>query len=515
MKRLSWAIFLATVVSAYAQTQERKIINDAAEALGGKDRILLVKAIKVEGYGQLAYQNGGGNPTGSPDAPQKWINTNGVERWFDLEHSRMRLKQRLVQDFVFAYARNMTGISVNQVLDGDIAYNVAPDGRAVRATEAAARERRIAMLNNPVVLIRTALEPAAKLAHPRTSGNLQIVDLTTPKGDQLTLAVNSATHLPAWVSWVGPNTNLGDITFRTSWVGYTPEKGVMLPIGYNTTSDWRNVVQDKLYVDKNSVDVPVDDLAAPDAVKSVSPPNPQMNVQVIPVAKGIWFLKGTIGNSTLFEFDDHLTLFEAYANEAMAKAIIDKARTVVPSKPLTEVIISHHHFDHTGGLRTAVAEGLTIISQRGNEAIFREMTSRPAKLFPDELGKNPKPLKFKPVDDKLVLKDNSMEVVIYRVIANNHMPLGVMAYVPRDRLVAEGDLVDEGWDIVFWGNSYPDTVKYWNLQVEKDLPVHGNIHTYPEVIDFLKKQTANAQKLCDKVEAAGLSMQGCPVRQTF
>jgi len=250
-------------------------------------------------------------------------------------------------------------------------------------------------------------------------------------------------------------------------------------------------------------------------VKSASPVTPQMNVQVIPMAKGIWFLKGTIGNSTLFEFADHLTLFEAYANEAMAKAIIDKARTVVPGKPLTEVIISHHHFDHTGGLRTAVAEGLTVISHRGNEQIFREMAARPAKLFPDELGKNPKPLKFKAVDDKLVLKDNSMEVVIYRVIANNHMPLGVMAYVPRDRLVAEGDLVDEGWDIVFWGNSYPDTVKYWNLQVDKDLPVHGNIHTYPEVIDYLKKQTANAQKLCDRVEAAGLSMQGCPVRQVF
>jgi hypothetical protein len=31
------------------------------------------------------------------------------------------------------------------------------------------------------------------------------------------------------------------------------------------------------------------------------------------------------------------------------------------------------------------------------------------------------------------------------------------------------------------------------------------------VLELLRKQVANAQALCQKVEAAGLSMQGCPV----
>jgi len=139
------------------------------------------------------------------------------------------------------------------------------------------------------------------------------------------------------------------------------------------------------------------------------------------------------------------------------------------------------------------------------------MTSRPATRFPDALGKNPKPIKIVPVDDRLILKESSMEVHIYRVMANNHMANAVFAYVPRDRLVAEGDLVDEGWDIVWWGNSYPDSVNYWKIQVDKDLPVHGNIHTYQEVLGMLRKQAANAQALCQKVEAAGLSLQGCPL----
>ncbi|HYR82929.1 MAG TPA: MBL fold metallo-hydrolase [Terriglobia bacterium] len=516
MRRLLIVLALY-VVSAYGQTPEVNVIARAAEALGGKNRILALKTLTIHGYGQQAYQNGGGNITASPDAPQKWVNVNGLQRTIDLEHGRMRLQQRLVQDFVFAYARNMNGDTrVHQVLDGDIAYNIGADGRPVRAAEAAVRTRRVDMLGNPVSIVRAALDPGTKLNNLRKEGDRQVLDLATARGDKLTLAIDGETYLPAWVSWVGPDNNLGDVTYRTYFVGYQVEKGVMLPAGYNTTMNFRNVVWNKLYVDRNVVDGPVEDMTAPAAVKSApSPSPPQLNVEAIPVAKGVWYLRGAGGNSTLFEFDDHLTMFEAYGSEANAKANIDKARSVVPGKPLTEVIVSHHHFDHSGGLRTAVAERLAIITHRGNVDLFKEMASRPATQFPDALARNPKPIKIRAVDDHLVLKDKSMEVHVYRVISNSHMANGIFAYAPAARVVAEGDLVDEGWDIVWWGNSYPDSVNYWKLQVDRGLPVHGNMHTYAEVIELLKKQTRNAQDLCDRVEKAHLAMQGCPVTNVF
>ena len=90
-----------------------------------------------------------------------------------------------------------------------------------------------------------------------------------------------------------------------------------------------------------------------------------------------------------------------------AKAVIAYARTLVPGKPVTQMIVSHHHFDHTAGLRQAVAEGLTIISRRANEGIFQVMTAHPAADFLDDLAKSKKTLKFTPVDEKLRLSDET------------------------------------------------------------------------------------------------------------
>lgn len=504
--------FVLLVPGLFAQSAEMQVVNKAAQALGGKQGIMSLHTLKVEGYGQYAHQNGGGNLTGSVDAPQKWVDINGQVRTFDLDHGRMRMEERLMQDFVFPRENYMTGtVKVHQVLDGDIAYDVN-DGKPRRASEMAAWTRRIEMLNNPLVLIRTALDSASKLSKLRNEGANQVVDMVTAKGDRVTFAVDKESGFPAWMSWIGPDVNLGDVTYKTYWVGYQIYDGVYQPTGYNTMQDWRNVPWTKLYVARVTVDVPIGDLAAPAEVKASPLPTPRvLNPVAVPIAKGIWYLQGAGGNSALYEFADHLTMFEVYGSEANALANIQLARRTVPNKPLTEVIISHNHFDHSGGLRAAVAEGLTIVTHKGNEQLFRESASRPAKEFPDALGRSMKPIKFKLVDDHLVLKDNTMQVDVYRVISNNHMPHGVFAYAPSAKAVAEGDLSDQAWDIVWWGDSYPASMKYWKLDVEKNLPVHGAVHTYREVIDSLARQTKRAQELCAKVDAAGLSMRGCPL----
>ena len=89
------------------------------------------------------------------------------------------------------------------------------------------------------------------------------MDVVTSEGDRFTMAIDRSTQLPSWISWVAQNENLGDVAFRLHFTGYLPVKGVMLPTGFNRMIDFRNISQSKLYVDTNTVDGLIPDLAAP------------------------------------------------------------------------------------------------------------------------------------------------------------------------------------------------------------------------------------------------------------
>jgi hypothetical protein len=105
-------------------------------------------------------------------------------------------------------------------------------------------------------------------------------------------------------------------------------------------------------------------------------------VTPIKVADHVWFMNG----NTFFEFDDHLHHGRGQPSRRGTPVDSRDVNGLVPGKRVTQVIQTHHHFDHSVGLRAAVAQGLTIISRRGNEGIFREVAARPATVFPDALG---------------------------------------------------------------------------------------------------------------------------------
>ncbi|MGA2878521.1 MAG: MBL fold metallo-hydrolase [Bryobacteraceae bacterium] len=469
------SIILALNAIAFGQPAGRKAIDSAADALGGKDRILAIQTLTIEGSG--IAPNIGQNPFPEGPLPTWWIPE--FKRGIDLVHHRARTQQHRIGMFPFALS---TDIRQTQSLDGDVAFNTAPDGRAQRASDTAATDRRIEMLATPVTVVRAALDPGAKLGVPHKKGRQELLGITTAQGDKLTLALDGTTHLPMSVSWMTSSENLGDVVNTTSFEDYETVGGIQLPKRYVTTIDFRGWTSGDFSVSKNIVDGDAGDLAAPAAVKSAAAPGPPpISVDVQQVAKGVWWLSGT-GNafSILFEFDDHLTLFEAPTSEARTKAVIDKARATVPNKPLTEVIVTHHHFDHTGGLRTAVAEGLTVISHQGNEGIFKEMTSRKATVKPDLLTKSGKTLKFRGMGDTLVLKDNSMEVDLFRLHDNTHSPYLIAAYLPGDNLLVQGDLIDMGWTQHPWAENYRQNLAMRKIHFAKDIPVHGRIATFDE-----------------------------------
>ena len=117
-------------------------------------------------------------------------------------------------------------------------------------------------------------------------------------------------------------------------------------------------------------------------------PAPPPNVTAEPIGEGVWFLAGQSHHSVLVEFSDHLMLIEAPQSEARTLAVIAKARELKPDKPLTQLVTTHHHFDHTGGMRAAIAEGLSVITH-ARQRLCRDDGEAPAHIQPDVLSKSP------------------------------------------------------------------------------------------------------------------------------
>ncbi len=193
------------------------------------------------------------------------------------------------------------------------------------------------------------------------------------------------------------------------------------------------------------------------------------------VAPGVWLLAGQSHHSALIEFSDHLMLVDAPQSEARTLAVIARAKETVPNKPITQLVTTHHHFDHTAGIRAAIAEGADVITQAGNKEWVTRMASRPHTLQPDALSKNPTRLVVETVDDQREIKDQTQIVNLYHVAGNPHSDTMLMVYVPRDRILIEVDAFGAGSAVYPYAANLLENVRKRKLRVDRIVPLHGPI----------------------------------------
>src|SRR5206468_8108275 len=91
------------------------------------------------------------------------------------------------------------------------------------------------------------------------------------------------------------------------------------------------------------------------------PAKPAVNVQRL--ADGVLYLTAAGISSWAVEFKDYVVAVEGPNGEARSLAVNEEIQKRIPNKPIKYVVNTHAHYDHAGGLRTYVAQGITVRSE--------------------------------------------------------------------------------------------------------------------------------------------------------
>ena len=451
---------------------EQQFIDDAMRAVGGRARVEAVKTIVIEGTG-VNYNLG---QDMKPEAATQQFAISGYKRQIDVEKGGQRVEQTRTPKF--AYFQGPQPQVQIQVLDGDIGFNVGANGAATRlGTATAERDRRTDYFHHPITALKAATVPLTTISNVRTVGSVRQADFAF-RDRAWTMTIDAA-GLPLSIATRTYHPNLGDVVMTTTFADYQDVNGLKLPAKLTGKVDEFTTYEIQASKQATDADV-ITGSAPPEMVKPVAPAPP--NVTVTPIGKGVWLLAGQSHHSVLVEFADHLMLIEAPQSEARTLAVLAKAKETVPKKPLQQLVTTHHHFDHTAGMRAAIAEGMTVITQAGNKEWVENMARRPHTLQPDVLAKNATRLVVETVDAEREVKDQTMTVMLYHVAGNPHSDTMLMAYIPRDRVLIEVDAFSPGAAVNPYTANLLENIQQRKLRVDKIVPLHGTIAPFAELV---------------------------------
>jgi glyoxylase-like metal-dependent hydrolase (beta-lactamase superfamily II) len=251
---------------------------------------------------------------------------------------------------------------------------------------------------------------------------------------------NLVERVDTWVE----NPIFGDMLVKTTYSDYRDNNGLKYPTTTVQERGGHPIFESQILgVAANPADI-----AALTAIPAGGPGGPPggppggaQGPASVKLADGVWHLRGAY-NALAVEFKDYVVVFEpGPQSEARAQAIIAETKKVIPGKPIRYGVISHHHFDHTGGITGVVAEGITIVTPEVNRAFLTRALAAPRTLAPDAMSKSGKAAKFETMTtDKKVFTDGSRSFEIHQIKGLPHADGLVVGWLPKEKILVYADM---------------------------------------------------------------------------
>lgn len=495
LKRGLLAVVLIVSLSSVTMAQDaRTVIANASRAMGADN----LKSIQYSGTGWNAAPGQSFSP--ADDWPRFDITAYTRTIDYDAKTSYEDLTRR--QGNNPPRGGGGTPLQGDQraisVVNGNYAWNV--NGANVAPQPAAAELRQLDIWLSPHGFLKAAATATNATATRMTleGRKMTIVSFTLNNKYRVNGHITDQNLVDRVQTWVA-NPIFGDMVYEHRYTEYKDYNGVKFPGVLHSHQGDPSIFPGHNWMEIRPAAVQVNGPAAAvaitDAVRNAGIPPVRTESQQL--AQGVWLIAGGSHNSVLVEFRDFLTVIEAPQDETRSLAVIAEVERLVPNKPIQYVVNTHHHFDHSGGLRTYVAQGATVITHEENKDFYQRVFFYPSPrtVQPDRLSMlNPwfaanRNRSIQTLSAKYTLSDGVRTIDIHPVQGLDHNSNMLMVYLPTEKILINADL----YSPPAAGQPAPavnpnitslnNNIQRLKLDVTRHVPIHGIVGTHA---DFVK-----------------------------
>jgi glyoxylase-like metal-dependent hydrolase (beta-lactamase superfamily II) len=458
------ALLLATtpVPPALAQNNPGDLVKQAIAAEGGADALRALKSVAIKGDakfwepGQSLAAGGEARFLGDAKFAITWDVAKGTART-DWDRDQK-------------YPEPPIKLKYSEILFP--AFGAVTDEKG---SQPMSRVRVAALLRelkraSPQLLIEAMDDPS----NVRSADAQQLGQQTLPavafndKGTNFTILFDRETHLPAAIRTRDDDNIHGDSNYDLVLADWKAVGGAKVAQSLSYQINGVEVAKLNYREVAANPAIAADAFAVPDAVKAAAGPPATGNVpyqwvlrrlfltryldsdnviypnggglKLVELAPNVQHVEGGTANNLIVAMKDYLVIFDAPYGEQQSRWVIDAAKAKYPGKPIKYLVLTHHHMDHTGGMRTFVAEGATIVVPAPDKAYFEKDVAAPHTVVPDDLQKKPTAANIVEVKDQMSIKDDTDEIRIYS-ITNPHVQGMFIGHVVKGNVLYVTDLV--------------------------------------------------------------------------
>ena len=477
----------STSVTASSYEQARKIIESGLAALGGADAIRASDDVKVvvRGHSYARNQSVAVNP------PYDKM-TRDEELYIDLNNRRyiVTTKDPLPGGFVFGGT---------QVITGNQGFFADPRNRTIGPLNLTNFNNIGLVRRLPHLLLMLIYQSAPSTVRWLGKESLDgaphdVVTFASGNGIQWSLYFDAKTNLLSKMDQMVSDAVAGDAVQETIFPGYRVVDGIKVPTG-RITRRAGEIVEEVTYDSVTfKVHPPESAFAKPAGYEELPAPTP-VPTRETKLADNVYLFESG-SNSLVVEFKDYVMVVEPYAGGRGAKPTINKVKEMFPNKPLRYVVVTHHHDDHSGGLRSYIAEGVTVVTTQANQSYFEKMAGSTFSINRDDQTKAQRKPTFEFVQNrKRVFTDGEQTVEIIDIGPSPHANEMLVAYLPKAKVVFQGDLVNLPANGKYQPTTINDSTIHFfeaiqklGLQVERITAVHGPSTTLEELRAAIKQR---------------------------